>query len=258
MSTVAIDLRALCRPGASGVDAGILSDVLEGLSSIKQSSLLFREEVYSLFDYNDAFVSTRIWELLSGLNLYTYDNGCSCDRLTIEPDITQGCPDDIKEEETLQCSYFHRNGIKLFISILSLWPSDKQACLKTIKDKKARTHPTCIIETVQDWENYLSQATPCLMQLKHTGTAYQRGATPVASFSSYDKWGEQPAKDLLRQAYVDYQGEEQYPKHLYTWDANAGLYVKFNNSRSNEYHGYDLQEAEWGEVPSYIRNMYHH
>lgn len=228
MSTVAIDLRALCRPGVSGVDAGML------------------------------FISTRIWELLSELNLCAYDNGCLCDHLTIEPDITKECSGDIKEEEILQCSYFHRNGIQLFISFLSLWASDKQGSLNTIKDKKAREHPTRIIETVQDWENYLSQATPRLVQLKHTGTAYQRGAIPVSSFSSYDKWGEQPAKKLLRQAYDDYQGEEQYPKHLYTWDANAGLYVKFNKSRSNEYHGYDLSEPAWGEVPPYIRKMYHH
>lgn len=255
---VAIDLQALCCPDKSGVDANLLSNVLQGIHSIKHSSLLFREEVYSLFDYQDPFISTNIWALLSDVDFELYDAECLCRGLTTKPDISKNCADAMKEEITLQCSFFHRNGIQLFLGFHPLWQADKKAQLSTIRDKKANSHPTCIIEIQKDWKDYLSAMLPCLVQLKHTVNEYQRGSIPVASFSSYDSWNEQPAKDLLQQAYADYQGKERFPKHLYTWDSHAGLYVKFNNSGKNEYHGYDLKEVEWQEVSSYIRNSYHH
>lgn len=255
---VAVDLKALCCPDKSGVNADLLSEVLRGINSIKHSSLLFREEVCVLFDYQDPFISTNIWALLSDVDFELYSAEVLCSDLTTKPDISQDCADAMKEEIALQCSFFHRNGIQLFVGFLPLWQADKKIGLVTMRDKKAINHPTCIIETVSEWENYLSGMIPRLVQLKHTANEYQRGSIPVASFSSYDSRNEQPAKDLLQQAYGDYQGEERFPKHLYTWDSHAGLYVKFNNSGKNEYHGYDLQEVEWAEVPVYIRNSYHH
>ncbi len=254
---IAIDLKALCHPDKSGVDTEVLSDVLHGISSIKQSSLLFREEVYSLLDYQDPFISTSIWAMLSEVNFELYDATCLCRGLTVNPDISTDCADEMKTEIGLQCSFFHRNNIQLFLSFPALWKSEKEA-LETTRDKKTVRHPTCVIKTLQDWQKYISSAIPCLVQLKHTSNEYQRDGIPVASFSSYDSRNEQPAKDLLQQAYDDYQGEECFPKHLYTWDSHAGLYVKFNNSGKNEYHGYDLKEDEWSEIPSYIRNSYHH
>lgn len=255
---VAVDLQAFCCPDRSGVNADLLSKVLQGINSIKHSSLLFREEVCALFDYQDPFISTNIWALLSEVDFELYDAEVLCNDLTTKPDISTNCTDAMKEEIALQCSFFHRNSIQLFVGFLPLWQADKKVELITMRDKKAIKHPTFIIETVCDWENYLSKRIPCLIQLKHTANKYHRDSIPVASFSSYNSRNEQQAKDLLQQAYADYQGEECFPKHLYTWDSHTGLYVKFNNSGKNEYHGYDLQEVEWSEVPLYIRNSYHH
>lgn len=112
---VAIDLQALCCPDKSGVDTNLLSNVLQGIHSIKHSSLLFREEVYSLFDYQDPFISTNIWALLSDVDFELYDAECLCRGLTTKPDISKNCADAMKEEITLQCSFFHRNGIHLFL-----------------------------------------------------------------------------------------------------------------------------------------------
>lgn len=255
---VAVDLKAMCCPDKSGVNTAFLSAVLQGISSIKQSSLLFRNEVSLLFDYQDRFISTNLWALLSDLIYESYDESCLCNDLTMEPNISEDCDDAMKEEITLQCSYFHRNGIQLFLGFHPLWQADWSDHLATIRDKKVTNYPTCIIKTEEDWKGYLSTMLPSLVQLKHIANEYQRAGIPVASFSSYDSRKEQPAKKLLQQAYADYQGEERFPKHLYTWDPHAGLYVKFNNSGKNEYHGYDLKENEWSEVPLYIRNIYHH
>lgn len=257
-NTLAIDLQALCCPDKSGVNTGLLSGVLQDINSIKQSSLLFREEVCVLFDYQDPFISTNIWALLSEIEFKLYDTSCLCSDLTTKPEISNDCTEEMKAEIALQCSFFHRNGILLFLGFHPLWKADKKIQLMTVRDKKAINHPTCVIETLQEWKDYLATLVPCLVQLKHISKEYQRGNIPVSPFSSYDIRNEQPAKDLLRQAYEDYQGKERFPKHLYTWDSCAGLYVKFNNSGQNEYHGYDLKETEWSEIPLYVRNSYHH
>ena len=76
----------------------------------------------------------------------------------------------------------------------------------------------------------------------------------ASKFSAYDSQNEQPAKELLQQAYGEYHGTEQYPKDLFTWDNAHKCYVQFMHSGEGKYHGYDQKDLS--KVPDSIKSKY--
>lgn len=258
MSNVyAIDLPSLCRPCQSGVNEVLVLTVLEGLNNLKSSTLLFRNELWSFVDFKNRPFLEMLTKALTNFNFTEYYDAIACGNLTIDPDIAAVNDSNMKDEIRLQCSYFHRKGICLILTFPQRWTGQGMK-LVTESDNKVRDHDVKVINDTNSWETYVKSKMPLLNQTKHMHERYVRSGRTISPFTSYNPRNEEPAKRLLFQAYLDCQDEEEFPKHLYTWDATAMVYVKFNKSGRNEYHGYDLSKSEYSEIPSYIKDIYHH
>lgn len=259
--TIAIDLRALCMPAKSAIDAELLCDILDNLGSIK-SMLLYSDSLYSSMDFEDSFIRSYFLKFLSGLNLENYGNIKVDGSLKSIPDIMSTHSDSLQQEILTQLCYIHENGTLVFMTFPSLWTSqgnnkDKDE-LTTISNEVFKTHATLVLNSRALLEVFLDKNKPCLVQLKHGNKAYISGGMKVSAFSSYNSRDDSYARKLLQQAYLDYDGDEIFPKNLYTWDSESGLYIRFNWSKDNEYHGFDLERDQWNEVPQEIRRIYHH
>ncbi|MBD5358546.1 MAG: hypothetical protein HDR88_16430 [Bacteroides sp.] len=81
---------------------------------------------------------------------------------------------------------------------------------------------------------------PKLEQLKHYHEARKRGDKDVSPFSAYDKNDDKYARELLQQAFEDYNGDVDDRTYLYTYDKKYKTFVQFRPGRNNIYHGMDI------------------
>ena len=103
-----------------------------------------------------------------------------------------------------------------------------------------------------DVQKRINSLEPVLNQAKHYQYERNLGKGKIAStFSAYDKQNEEPAKALLREAFMLYK-EEELPAHeLWAKDEAHSCYVRFMHSGNNQYHGYD--EKDLNRVPQEVK-----
>lgn len=98
---------------------------------------------------------------------------------------------------------------------------------------------------------------PKLKQLKHYQERRTAGNKEVSPFSAYDKYNEDYACRLLRQAYEEHPGDINDETYLYTYDYKFKTFVEFRPDRNNEYHGMDISKEDARKKCPQIMELYH-
>lgn len=143
----------------------------------------------------------------------------------------------------------------VFISSVSRVPSsDKE--IETIVDHRSQIHHLLVRED-SSFDSFMQSLRPVLNQLKHTHVARMGAMGHVSPFSAYDKYDKTYAEWLLQQAYNDYNGSEDEPKYLYTFDKRNKTFVQFRSDRRREYHGMDFDKEKLPDEFKYLIEKYH-
>lgn len=143
----------------------------------------------------------------------------------------------------------------VFISAVPrVQPDDKE--IETIIDHRSQIHHLLVRDNVS-FDSFMQSLRPVLNQQKHIHVARMGSMGHVSPFSAYDKYDKTYAEDLLQQAYNDYNGNEDEPKYLYTFDKRNKTFVQFRNDRQREYHGMDFDKEKLPEEFKYLIEKYH-
>ncbi len=252
--TLAIDVPSLCLAKKNVkpcINPLLVIDVLDILIKRKLGNLLFRDEIFSLIDWEQD-TSRLIYNMLSLLSMEYYSKERRKDSLTIIPKLCDiQFSDEINDEIYLQACVLHQHENKeliWYITFQTRWDG-KVKKLQTIRDGKSREYETSIVADIKDFKTGIDNKRPILGQLKHSdkGRIDSKGQI-VSPFSSYDQRNPEYAETLLQTAFDDYIGNEEFPDYLYTWDKKAECYVEFRYSGNRLYHGFDLKQKEYGKV----------
>ncbi len=262
--TIAIDLPVLLQGNIHHVDVPLLYHVLEKLKGLKNVEVLFCNEDLQILFANDFTFAGNVLKFLSDVKLSEYDETSRKDNLIYSPDIVSGLEEDMSNAVYLQLCVIHANGnTGNAITFTGFIPRfSEKFKLKTTRDKKTRTHETVIISSDKDSNDWIDACKPSLSVLKHKGTPGTSAMGTVSPFSSLYKKGEPYAYNLLQQAYLESEDSAVFPHYLYTWDPEAGTFIEFRHENHKDdsqhnYHGRDMSEAEFKDVPSHIREKYH-
>ena len=262
---IAIDLPVLLQGNIHHVDVPLVHDVLEKIKGLKNIEALFCDNDMELLGGNDDYSFTsEIWKFLSDVKLSSYDEASKKDSLSYSPDIISGLDEEMSNAVYLQLCVIHTSdNTDDAITFTGFIPRfSEKFRLETTRDKKTKVHETVIIESDKDANDWMDSCKPALSVLKHKGTTGTSSMGIVSPFSSLYKLGESYAYNLLQQAYLESEDKEVFPHYLYTWDAEAGTFIEFRHENHKDdsqhnYHGRDMNEAEFKDVPSHIREKYH-
>lgn len=259
--TIAIDLPVLLQGNVHHVDVPLVHDVLGMVKGLKNLEIvLCNDDLQFLYENSDFAFTGNVMKFLSEVKLREYDEGARKEALTYAPDIISGLESDMADAVYLQLCVIHTNDSITFAGFLPRFMEKFQ--LRTTRDKKTKSHETVIIGSGEDAKSWIKSCRPKLSVLKHKGTAGTSAMGVVSPFTSLFSKGEEYAESLLQQAYLESEEEDVFPHYLYTWDAEAGTFVEFRHENhkgdsEHNYHGRDMNVAEFKDVPSYIREKYH-
>lgn len=263
--TIAIDLPVLLQGDIHRVDVPLLYDVLEKITGLKNVEVLFcNADLQFLYENANYAFTCNIMKFLSDVKLSEYDGSARKEALTYAPDIVSGLEAKMADAVYLQLCVIHTNdktgSAITFTGFIPRFSEKFQ--LRTTRDKKTRSHETVIISSDNDANDWIESCKPSLSVLKHMGTAGSSARGVVSPFTSLFKKGKEYAEGLLQQAYLESDDDVFFPHYLYTWDAEAGTFIEFRhenheNDSEHNYHGRDMSEAEYKDVPSHIRKKYH-
>lgn len=128
--------------------------------------------------------------------------------------------------------------------------------IETIVDHRSQIHHLLVRDNIS-FDSFMRSLRPVLNQHKHTHVARMGAMGHVSPFSAYDKYDKTYAEALLQQAYNDYNGSEDEPKYLYTFDKRNKTFVQFRSDRQREYHGMDFDKEKLPEEFKYLIEKYH-
>lgn len=262
--TIAIDLPVLLQGNIHHVDVPLLYDVLGKIKGLKNVEVLFCNDDLQILFANDYAFSGNILKFLSDVKLSEYEETSRKENLTYTPDIVAGLEKNMSNAVYLQLCVIHTNDTTgSEITFTGFIPRfSEKFKLKTTRDKKTRPHETVIIESGEDANDWIESCKPSLSELKHKGTTGTSARGVVSPFTSLFKIGKEYAESLLQRAYLESEDNAVFPHYLYTWDPEAGTFIEFRhenheNDSEHNYHGRDMSEAEYKDVPSHIREKYH-
>jgi len=254
---IAIDI-----PWVALMGAGSENHLLETLDAMQQNGcfLLVGENLYDALPeatWENELVVDLTSKWLTQLQTMTYGRDTFSPYISHNPDMTdESFGEKINDEiKALYCALHADTKLEHAVLVIDRagWETYEQ--LVTTKDKKTKRH-TLIHASVQSLDAWLQARQPRLVVEKHFAEEYERGNKVVSSFKAGVNAGY--AAKLLSQAYCEYEGMEDEPKYLYTYDAQNGCFVEFRGDRNFEYHGMDLKDNAVQEVvPEYIRKKYH-
>ena len=263
--TIAIDLPVLLQGNIYHVDVPLVHDVLGKIKGLKNVEILLcNDDLQFLYENADFAFTGNVMKFLSEVKLREYDETSRKEELTYAPDIVSGLEAEMADTVYLQLCVIHINdkpddGITFagFVPRFS-----EKFRLRTTRDKKTRGHETVIIESGEDANSWIKSCRPSLSVLKHKGSTGSSAMGVVSPFTSLFSKGVEYAESLLQQAYLESDDDDVFPHYLYTWDAEAGTFIEFRhenheNDSEHNYHGRDMSEAEFKDVPSRIREKYH-
>lgn len=259
-----IDLPSLCIGKKVGMYNHFVSLILSKLGSIKSSKLLFRNNVWAIFEHTKSYEYNLILPKIASIAKRAYEDMDDSDRIQTQPKLTEDQFSSlINEEILLQAMVMHcydgGQESYRYISFPNRWNSDSQVLITKLNDKQLE-HIAIICSDLKDIECFIAKFRPKLDQQKHGKREWKNDGDQVSPFSSYDEKHPEAAQKLLQQAFDDYipQGKEDYfPKRLYTWDKTKKVYVEFRRSlEDGSYHGFDQQDIQ--RVPDYIKEKYLH
>lgn len=128
--------------------------------------------------------------------------------------------------------------------------------IETIVDHRSQVHHLLVRDN-GSFDSFMRSLRPVLNQQKHIHVARMGSMGHVSPFSAYDKYDKTYAESLLQQAYNDYNGNEDEPKYLYTFDKRNKTFVQFRNDRQREYHGMDFDKENLPNDFKYLIEKYH-
>ena len=146
------------------------------------------------------------------------------------------------------------NSTVLISAVPRVQSGDKE--IETIVDHRSQIHHLLVRED-SSFDSFMQSLRPVLNQHKHTHVARMGAMGHVSPFSAYDKYDKTYAEWLLQQAYNDYNGSEDEPKYLYTFDKRNKTFVQFRSDRQREYHGMDIEKENLPEEFEYLIEKYH-
>lgn len=263
--TIAIDLPVLLQGNIHHVDVPMVHDVLGMIKGLKNVEILLcNDDLQFLYENEDYAFTGNVMKFLSEVKLTEYNEASRKENLTYAPDIVSALEAKMVDAVYLQLCVIHTddkpdNSIT-FAGFIPRFSEKFQ--LRTTRDKKTRGHETVIIESGEDANSWIKSCRPALSILKHKGSAATSAMGVVSPFTSLFRKGEEYAEGLLQQAYLESEEEDVFPHYLYTWDAEAGTFIEFRHENhqgdsQHNYHGRDMSEAEFKDVPSHIREKYH-
>ena len=260
--TFAIDIPFLClrhELSFSVDDCLLLLDVIKGIKENPRCCIVFREHIMGLLNYS----IEEMWKISNDITCvescpYTPKPENAILRST--PVMTDKRLDTEVNDEMLHMLYKLHNDIEnnyiIYIVPSSRW-HDGGRLLQTEQDRHTKGHKVICVENRSDFNHYLDSCRPGLDQKKHKADSGMLNGMDVSPFSAYDVHNEEKAKELLLQAYDDYQGCEDFPKYLFTWDHDNECYVEFRHSGRGQYHGMDVTtDRERNRIPQYVKDKY--
>jgi len=216
-----------------------------------EHQLLYRDEIRQLA----GDMPENIWVLyskLSKMSTVAYPTDANASYVKSNPDVTAGIGNDgLKVELRNQMAYLYNRGYSVPRPIFaeSRFVGDE---IKLTKDGKNPRKVYVCGTGKGDILKRIDKLYPKLNQTKHFLFERKLGKGKVAStFSAYDKQKETPARDMLRDAFLHYYGEELPARSLWIKDDAHDCYVRFMHSGNNEYHGYD--ENDDTKVPEEVK-----
>lgn len=216
--------------------------------------LLYREEIRQLAGN----MPDNIWVLysrLSKMSTVAYPSDTNAVRVKSTPDVTAGIGNEgQKDEMRNQMAYLYKRGLSVPRPILAESRFSGDETVLTKDGKNPRKVYVCGIGK-GDILKRIDGLCPKLNQAKHFQFERNLGKGKVAStFSAYDKQNETTAENLLKEAFLHYNGEELPARTLWIKDDAHGCYVRFMHSGNNEYHGYD--ENDVAKVPEEVKKAF--
>ena len=263
--TIALDLPVLLQGNVHHVNVPLLHDVLGMIKGLKNVEILLcNDDLQFLYENADFAFTGNVMKFLSEVKITEYDGSARKDALTYTPDIVSGLEAEMADAVYLQLCVIHTNDKSGdSITFTGFIPRfSKKFQLRTVRDKKTRGHETVIVASGEDANSWIKSCKPALSVLKHKGTAGTSAMGVVSPFTSLFRKGEEYAESLLQQAYLESDDVIAFPHYLYTWDAEVGTFIEFRhenheNDSEHNYHGRDMSEVEFKNVPSHIREKYH-
>lgn len=258
----AIDIPFLCLRHElpfSVDDCLLLLDVIKGIKDCSQYCIAFRNSIWNLLDYS----MEAMWKISHDLTLVEFclyapkPENAILRSIPVMTDKRLGT--EVNDEVMHMLYKLHKDGVDdniVYIVLSSRWHDDGEL-LQTELRHCAKRHKVVCVGNFSDFNNYLDSCRPNLDQKKHKADFAVLSGMDVSPFSAYDVHDEEKAKELLQKAYDDYQGYEDFPKYLFTWDHDNECYVEFRHSGQGQYHGMDVTtEREMNRIPQYVKDKY--
>ena len=236
--------------GSNQDDWSKLTSLLDEVAK-PDNQLLYRDEIRQLAKK----MPDNMWVLyskLSKMSTVSYSSDAKAAYVKSSPDAVTGIDDDgQKAEVEYQIAYLYKRDGSVPRPVKMTQRINESEIVLTKDGKGTRKVYVCGTGS-GDIQKRIASLQPVLNQAKHYQFERNLGKGKVAStFSAYDKQNEEPARTLLREAYLLYSGEELPAKELWIKDEAHDCYVRFMHSGNNQYHGYD--EKNLNKVPKTIR-----
>lgn len=204
-----------------------------------ENQLLYRDEISQLAGN----MPDNLWVLyskLSKMSTVGYPTDAKASYVKSNPDVSIGIGDaGQKAEVEHQMAYLYKRDNSVPRPVMAVQRIKSTEVVLKKDNKNPRKAYVCGVNS-GDIQNRIDSLEPVLDQAKHFMFERNLGKGKVAStFSAYDKQNEEPAKALLKDAFMHYYGEELPAKVLWAKDEAHGCFVKFMHSGNNRYHGFD-------------------
>ena len=218
-----------------------------------ENQLLYRDDIRQLAKE----MPDNMWVLyskLSKLSTVAYPTDTKASYVKSSPDVTKGLGDaNQKAEVEYQMAFLYKRDGSVPRPVKMTQRVNASEVVLTKDGKNPRKVYICGTSN-GEIQKRIASLQPVLNQAKHFHFERNLGKGKVAStFSAYDKHNEEPAKALLREAFLLYLGEELPANELWIKDKAHACYVRFMHSGNNQYHGYD--ETDLNKVPQTIRDL---
>ena len=161
------------------------------------------------------------------MSTVAYPTDANASYVKSNPDVTAGIGNDGQKNELRnQMAYLYNRGYSVPRPILTVSRFAGEEAVLTKDGKNPRKVYVCGTGK-GDILKRIDRLYPKLNQAKHFQYERYLGKGKVAStFSVYDKRNETPARDLLRDAFLHYYGEELPARSLWIKDDAHGCYVR--------------------------------
>ena len=222
--------------------------------AMPDNQLLYRDEIKQLVKE----MPDEQWLLeskLSKISTVGYSTDEKAKYVKSKPDVTLGITNAVQKNEiSCQTAYLYKRVGSLPRPIMAAQRLNDNEVVLTKDGKHARKVYVCGVGN-GDIQSRIDGLFPELDQAKHFQFERHIAKGKIAStFSLYDKQNEKPAKALLREAFLHYEGEDLPANSLWAKDETHGCYVKFMHSGNNKYHGFD--EINLDKVPQDVKDIF--